>query len=79
MHKGPDQATFVIEDNVHTTDVGGHPQYREVDEIKQYLMLDISHLSKQLGAYFHLKLLIVIHLSKCYNFTCQETQYCFQR
>jgi len=37
MHKGPNQATFVIEDNVDTTDAGGHPQYRQVDEIKQYL------------------------------------------
>jgi len=37
MHKGPDRATFVIEDNVDSTDAGGHPQCREVDEIKQYL------------------------------------------
>ena len=37
MHKGPDRATFVIEDNVDPTDTGGHPQCREVDEIKQYL------------------------------------------
>jgi len=37
MHKGPNRATFVIEDNVNTTNAGGHPQYREVNEIKQYL------------------------------------------
>ena len=37
VHKGPYRATFVIEDNVDSTDAGGHPQCREVDEIKQYL------------------------------------------
>jgi len=34
MHKGRDQAAFFIEDNVDTTNAGGDPQYREVDEIK---------------------------------------------
>ena len=29
--------TFVIEEDVETTEGGSKPQYREVDEIKQYL------------------------------------------
>jgi len=37
MHKGPDRAIFVIEENVETTEGGKEPQYRTVDEIKQYL------------------------------------------
>jgi len=37
MHKGLHRATFVTEDNVDTTDAGGHPQYRKFDDIKQYL------------------------------------------
>ena len=36
MHKGPDQATIVIEDNVHNAENGIGPQYyKDVDEIKQ--------------------------------------------
>jgi len=34
MHKGPNQATFVIEDNAHSTEDGAGPQYRRVDEIQ---------------------------------------------
>ena len=37
MHKGPDRATFVMEENVKTTEGGREPQHREVDKIKQYL------------------------------------------
>ena len=37
MHKGSDRVRFVIEESVKTTEVGGDPQYRKVDEIKQYL------------------------------------------
>ena len=37
MHKGPNRATFVIEENVDTTEAEEDSQYRKVDEIKQYL------------------------------------------
>ena len=40
-------------------------------------MVDISHLSKQFGAYLNLKLLIVIHPSKCYNFTYPDNTILF--
>ncbi|KAK9287089.1 hypothetical protein L1049_015499 [Liquidambar formosana] len=38
VHKGPDRATIVIEDNNVAEHASGHPQqFRQVDEVKQYL------------------------------------------
>jgi len=77
MHKGLDRATFVIEDNVHSTDAGGHPQCREVDEIKQYL--DGRYISSIKAAWriFEFELHTVIRESKCYNFTCPDSTILF--
>jgi len=74
MHKGPIRATFVIEDNVNTTDAGGHPQYKEVGKIKQYL--DGTYISSD-WRIFELKVLIVIRPSKCYSFTCPDNTISF--
>jgi len=77
IHKGPDQATFVIEDNVDSTDAGGYPQCRKVDEIKQYL--DGRYISsiEVAGAYLSLKLHTVICPSKCCNFTYPDSAILF--
>ncbi|XP_028084559.1 uncharacterized protein LOC114285679 [Camellia sinensis] len=37
IHKGPDRATVVIEDNVNRLNIDGQSLYREADEVKQYL------------------------------------------
>ncbi|XP_028086979.1 uncharacterized protein LOC114287735 [Camellia sinensis] len=37
IHKGPDRATVVIEDNVNRLNINGQSRYREADEVKQYL------------------------------------------
>ncbi|XP_028058329.1 uncharacterized protein LOC114262174 [Camellia sinensis] len=37
IHKGPNHATVVIEDNVNRLNIDGQSRYREADEVKQYL------------------------------------------
>ena len=34
IHNDPDRATFVMEENVETTEGGREHQYREINEIK---------------------------------------------
>ncbi|XP_028107811.1 uncharacterized protein LOC114306727 [Camellia sinensis] len=43
IHKGPDRATVVIEDNVNRLNIDGQSRYREADEVKQYL--DCQYIS----------------------------------
>jgi len=37
MHKGPDRATFVLDENGQPNGEGGHDKHSDVDDITQYL------------------------------------------
>ena len=78
MYKSSDRVTFVFEGNIDTTYTRGQPQYREVNEIKQYL--DGRYISS-IEAAWHIFEFEITHRYpsiEMLQFHLLGQQYCFQ-
>ena len=82
MHKGPNYEAFVIEKNVDSMEARREPQFREVNEIKQYLdgryILSIEavwHIFEfETTHYYPYVEMLQFHLPEQHNIVCNHDE-----